>query len=104
VGDVSASRPPAATAHWSSLYTVVLAHSCALVGCHDAEDASSSGGLDLSTASIGYASLASRVTASDADGSRVVQVLTSATMPYHRIDATGLGLLRDWIDAGAAND
>ena len=104
VGSAVAPRVTAASAHWGSLYQTQLAHSCALVGCHDAEDAASSGGLDLSTAAIGYASLASRITPSDADGSRVVQVLTSASMPYHRIDATGLGLLRDWISAGAAND
>ncbi len=104
VGSVAPARAIDATAHWTSLYDTQLAHSCALVGCHDAEDAASSGGLDLSTAAIGYASLRARITPSDADASRVVQVLTSASMPYHRIDATGLGLLRDWIMAGAAND
>jgi hypothetical protein len=115
VGFVEARAPSSIMPRWSSLYDGAIAHGCAIVSCHDAEDAAASGHLDLSSATIAYAALVgvtddadcgTRVVPGDPDASVLVRTLEGASCGPERAfhDSPLTATLREWIAAGAAMD
>ena len=58
--------------HWTSIYGSVIQPTCAVALCHNAQDAATSGGLDLSTPTGAYAALVGTPSSIGACGTRVV--------------------------------
>ncbi|MFC2177072.1 c-type cytochrome domain-containing protein [Actinomycetota bacterium] len=92
-GGGGATPPVAAGTSWDGAVAVVFDPSC--TSCHGA--ALQSGGVDLSS----YTAAVAVVVPGDSAGSVVVQVMEAGGHPV-QLSAEDLALVKDWIDAGAA--